>query len=147
MRKKQPSAAPPVATIDTTQRRKRKRPVSARQGDEDDDFLIGTSRSAMDRKSQYDWQVIDDPEACFQGGRFRWIDVQKSAEAQTWPVGIRFVNVHTGQVVLFDGLALLEQGPQPAAPVQVHQAKKPYPVYAWKKTVTMVADGPAVLIG
>ena len=125
--------------------RRKRRPAARRDDDDDDDsFLIGASRAPVDRKAQYDWLVIDDPEACFQGGIFRWIDLEMSAEERTWPVGIRFQNVHTGRVLRFDGETLLEQEALPLAPAQT-QAAKAYPVYAWKKTVTMVVPIPLYL--
>lgn len=150
MSRNQTAAGPLGLNVDTTPCRKRKRP--SRRGDKDDgvasndDVASNVACTWLDRKTQYDWQVIEDPEACFEGGRFRWIDVKTSAEAQTWPVGIRFQNVRTGQVVCFDGLDLIEQDTPAAAPVQA-QAKRPYPVYVWRKTVTLGSDGLIVLPG
>ena len=108
---------------------------------DDEDFYEPEPYRPGDRKTSYDWKVIEDPEDCFLGGRFRWIDLQKSAEALTWPEGIRFENVKTGRVLVFDGRHLQEaekrsngsEAPQP----QVNKRGSHFHVYIWGGAVNM----------
>ena len=55
--------------------------------------------SLLDRR--YAWLVQEDPSGYFSFSHFQWQDVQTSASMKIWPEGIQFVNVFTGQKLLY----------------------------------------------
>jgi len=53
----------------------------------------------LDRR--YAWLVQKDPSGHFAFKHFQWQDVQTSANMKVWPEGIQFINVFTGQRLLY----------------------------------------------
>lgn len=82
--------------------------------DADDDFDSSGGRRKSEARSggetAYYWQVVFDPEGCFQGGLFRLQDLQMSAKAGTWPVGIKFRHIRTQVTLLYNGKGLVNVG-------------------------------------
>lgn len=50
----------------------------------------------------YAWLVTHDPEAIFTNRLFQLQDLEAGAKLGTWPEGIRFTNIHTDKVKVYE---------------------------------------------